>query len=74
MYGGGDVEAVANDVDDERIGNRFLDQWKTEQVPRRMFGPAVNALLAGDGLHYDAKEVARVAAICHHTLFDFVGV
>src|SRR6202158_2721210 len=74
VQGGGDVAAVANNVDDERIGNHFLDQWKIEQVQRRRFRPALGALLAGDGFHHDAQEVTGVPALFHYALFDFLGI
>src|ERR1019366_4033057 len=74
VQGGGDVAAVANNVDDERIGNRFLDYRKIEQVKRRRFGPAMGTLLAGDGFHHDAQEVAGIAAIFQHAIFDIFRI
>src|SRR5229473_5473358 len=71
---GGDVATVANNVDDERIGNQFLDQRKIEQVQRCGFSPTPDALFARDGLHHDTKEVAGIPALFHHALFDFVSI
>ncbi len=74
MQGRGDVAAVANNVDDERLGNHFFDQRKIEQVQRRGFSPAIDALLARHGLHHGAQEVAGIAAIFHHARVDIFGI
>ena len=74
VQGGGDVAAIANNVDDKRIGNHFLDQRKIEQVQWRTFGPAPDTLFARDAFHHDAQEVAGIMAIFHHALFDFLGI
>src|ERR1700687_4314790 len=74
VQGGGDVAAIANNVDDKRIGNHFLDQRKIEQVQWRTFGPAPDTLFARDGFHHDAQEVAGIMAIFHHALFDLLGI
>ena len=71
---GGDVAPVANNVDDERVGNRLLDQRKEQQVRGRTFGPAPDALFAGDRFHHDAQEVAGMPAILHDALFDFLAL
>src|SRR5260370_5171212 len=74
VQGGGDVAAVANNVDDERIGNHFLDQRKIEQVQGRRLRPAPDILFARDGFHHDAQEVACIPALFHHALIDIFGI
>src|ERR1035441_9260931 len=74
MQASGDVAAVANNVNDESVGNHSLDQRKIEQVQRRGFSPTADTLLAGDGFHHDAQEVAGIAAIFHDTLIDIFGI
>ena len=73
MQRSGDVAAVADDVDHERVGNQFLNQRKIEQMERRGLGPALRALFLGDGLHHNAQEVAGIAAIPHHAGLDVFG-
>src|ERR1700677_2855179 len=41
---------------------------------RRAFGPARDTLLARDCFHYDAQQVASIAAILHHAFFDIFGI
>jgi hypothetical protein len=73
MQGSGDVSTIANDVNDQGIGNKFFDERKIKQVQRSAFGPALGPLFAGYSLHYYAQKITGIAAIFHHSLVDILG-
>ena len=40
----------------------------------RRFGPPLDTLFVRRRVHYDAQEVASIAAICHDAIFDIFGI
>ena len=58
-------------MNDESVGDQFLDERDVEQVGRRAIGPAHRTLFAGDGVHQDAKEIPGIAAVVKNLGLNF---
>ena len=69
----GHVATVANDVNDQRIRQKFLDEREIEQMQGRTLRPSLNALLVSDGLHENAEEIARIATLFENPRFDLLA-
>ena len=58
-------------MNNQRIGKQLFDRRKIQKVQRSRFGPTFHSLLAADGFHQNAQEIAGVAAFFQNPWFDF---
>jgi len=70
----GDVAPIADDVEEERVGNGLLDFAHIEEMSGRGFRPAAGILLQRHVLHDDAQKVAAVPAPGHQLGPDIAGL
>src|SRR5215467_766219 len=66
-----DVASIANDVNDQRVRNRFLYAVQVQNVFWGSVGPALHPLFPAHFRHDDPQEISTISTLRHYFWGDF---
>src|SRR5260370_19850201 len=58
----GHIAAIADDVNEQCVGDQVLDEWQVQHPFRRILGPACHSLSRAYFTHHQSQEISAIFA------------